>query len=527
MVWVFGWNLSQDRQVAEVRAVLERAAKAGYTGAVLSAGLDSLGRKPPEFFPRLEAIRDTCRRLGLELIPAVFSVGYGGGVLGYNPHLAEGLPVRDALFVAGGSEARFVPEPEVRLVNGGFEEHKGDRFAGYRFHDQPGEVSFADETVKRSGRCSIRLEHFTANPYGHGRVMQEVAVRPWRCYRVRLWVRTEGLEPAGAFRIAVLAGNRSLAPRTFDLPATTDGWRQVSLIFNSMDFEQVRVYAGVWGGRKGRFWLDDWQIEEVGPVNVLRRPGAPVTVRSEDGLVTYEEGRDYLPLVDPRFSLWNDDHPAAVLRLAPGGRIRPGQRLRVSWYHPMRIHSSQVTVCMAEPELYEICEREAALLAKHLEPRRVLLNMDEVRMGGTCAACAGKDMAKLLGECITRQVEILRRHRPGLEVMAWSDMLDPHHNAHGDYYLVQGSFEGSWRHVPRDLTMAVWGGRPRPESLEFFAREGFRVLAACYYDADNLSEVRRWLELCDPLPNVRGFMYTTWQKKYDLLEQFGELVRSR
>lgn len=527
LVWIFGWNLSEERQVQEVQSVLERAAKAGYTGAVLSAGLDSLGRKPAEFFPRLKAIRDTCRRLRLELIPAVFSVGYGGGVLGYNPHLAEGLPVRDALFVAGEKEARFVPDSGVQLVNGGFERHEGDRFPGYRFHDQPGQVSFADERVSRSGRCSIRLENFTANPYGHGRVMQEVALRPWRCYRVRLWVRTEGLQPPGAFQVAVLAGNRSLAPRQFDLPATTEGWREVSLIFNSLGLDRVRIYAGVWGGRAGRFWLDDWTVEEVGPINVLQRPGTPVTVRAVDGQTTYQEGRDFKPLRDPRFRLWDEDHPAAALRLLPGGRIRPGTHLRVSWYHPMRIHSSQITVCMAEPQLYEIYEQEAALLARYLEPKRVLLNMDEIRMGGTCAACEGKDMAKLLGQCISRQVAILRRHRPGLEVMVWSDMLDPHHNAHGDYYLVQGSFEGSWRYVPRDLSMAVWGGRPRPESLEFFAQEGFRMLAACYYDADDLTEVRRWLELCDPLPNVRGFMYTTWQRRYDWLEEFGRLVGAR
>ena len=44
----------------------------------------------------------------------------------------------------------------------------------------------------------------------------------------------------------------------------------------------------------------------------------------------------------------------------------------------MVINDSQVTVCMAEPELYQIFEHEAELLAEHLRPRRVLLNMDEI-----------------------------------------------------------------------------------------------------------------------------------------------------
>lgn len=523
LVWVFGWNLGRDSHVTEITALLERAAKAGYTGAVLSAGLDSLGRQSPDYFRRLDRLKAACERLGLELIPSVFSVGYGGGALGYNRHLAEGLPVRDALFVAGDKEARFRPEEDVRLNNGGFEEHRGDRFTGYTFHDQPGEVSFADTAVRHSGEVSIRLGNFTANAHGHGRVMQEVIVKPWRCYRVSLWVRTEDLEPTSGFQISVLAGERSLAPRTFDLPATGD-WRRLVLVFNSFTFDKVRLYAGMWGGRAGRLWLDDWSIEEIGPVNVLRRPGTPVTIRGEEGDTTFQEGRDYQPIEDPRFSPWNVDHEVPSLRLVEGGRIKPGQRLRVSWYHPMLIHDSQVTLCMAEPELYEIYDREARLLAEHLQPRRVLLNMDEVRMGGTCAACEGRDMAELLGECITRQVAALRRYRPGMQVMIWSDMLDPNHNAHGDYYLVQGSFEGSWRHVSKDLTMAVWGGALRESSLRFFADEGFPMLAACYYDADSLDEVRRWQAVAASLPNVRGFMYTTWQKRYDLLEDFAAVA---
>jgi hypothetical protein len=147
-----------------------------------------------------------------------------------------------------------------------------------------------------------------------------------------------------------------------------------------------------------------------------------------------------------------------------------------------------------------------------------------VRMGGTCQACRGRDMAQLLGECITRQVQIIRRHMPEAQIYISSDMLDPTHNARGDYYLVEGSFAGSWNHVPRDLTVAVWGGAPREKSLRFFAEQGFPMLVACYYDADDLAQVRSWLELSRQTPGVRGFMYTPWQRKYELLGPFGDLV---
>jgi hypothetical protein len=525
LVWVFGWNLGQDAQVPEVVQVLDTAAQHGCNGAMFSLGLDTLCRKSPDYFRRLDQVREACDRNRIEFIPAIFSVGYGGAALAHDRNLAEGLLVQDAPFQVEGTEAHFTPDRSVRLTNGDFEAFRGNRFDAFNFHDQPGEVSFVDTVIKHGGQASVRLEHFTANAHGHGRVMQEVRVKPHRAYRVSLWVKTLDLKPTRAFQVSVLAGKRSLAPRQFAIKPTSD-WQKLTLLFNSLEFESVRLYAGLWGGQEGQVWLDDWTIEEVGPLNVLHRPGTPVTVRSADRAVTYTEGQDYAPLIDPDYSPSRMDRPAVKLQLLPGSRIEDGQGLLVSYYHPMVIHGSQITVCMAEPALYEVFEHEARLLAEHVHPRRVMLNMDEVRMGGTCAACRGRPMGELLGECITRQTEILRRHLPEVQVYIWSDMLDPHHNAHGDYYVVAGDFTGSWEHVPKDLIIAVWGGTPREKSLRFFADQGFETLVACYYDANDLTDVQRWLELARPLPNVRGFMYTPWQKKYELLPAFADLIRA-
>ena len=522
-VWVFGWSLAEDSDVVEINQLLESAAGHGINGAVLSAGLDALSRRSPDYFRRLGEVEKTCHRLKLELVPAIFSVGYGSPALGFNRMLAEGIPVVDAPFLVQGPQARLVPDGALKLANPSFEEVLKDRFRGYNFHDQPGVVSFADRAVKHSGATSLRMENFTANPHGHGRVMQEIRVRPHRCYRVSVWVKTEDLQPAHAFQIMALANGRELAPREFDVHGTSD-WQKLSMLVNSLDCDKINVYAGVWGGKSGRFWLDDFSIEEVGPLNVLRRLGTPVTVKSGDGQVAFEENKDFAPLEDPQFNFYRTDRPAPPLRVLPRGRIHDGQKLLVSWYHPMVVHSSQVTVCMGEPELYEIFDREAKALAEHVHPRRVLLNMDEIRMGGTCRACEGKEMGRLLGECITREVAIVRRHIPACQVYIWSDMLDPNHNAHGDYYLVKGSFADSWKHVPRDLWIAVWGGAVREKSLTFFRDQGFDMLVACYYDADNLHDVKGWLTAAGPIPKVRGFMYTPWQKKYQLLPAFGDLI---
>ncbi len=525
-VWIFGWNLETQADVEGISRVVATAGAHGLNGAVVSFGLDTLCQKSPDYFDRLAQVRIACERNGLDLIPAVFSVGHGGGVLAHDRNLAEGLPVTNAPFLVQGGKARLIAEQSALLSNSGFEDFRDNHFARFDFHDQPGEISFADTQVRHGGKASIRLENFTANPHGHGRVMQQIRVQPQRCYRVGLWVKTEGLEPPRSFQVMVRGKDRDLAPRTFHVPATSD-WRPLAFLFNSLNEDHVNLYAGVWGGKSGKLWIDDWRVEEVGPLNVLHRPGTPVTVRDSQGTTTYAEGRDYAPLVDSSFNFGRVDRQAASLTILPGSRIKEGERLLLSWYHPMLIYEWQQTVCMAEPALYEVFDHEAKLLAERLHPKRVLLNMDEIRMGGTCAACRGRDMGELLGECITRQVEILRRYMPGVEVLIWSDMLDPNHNAHGNYYLVSGDFNGSWRHVPKDLVMAVWGDKPQEKNVRFFAEQGFRTLGACYYDADDLNDVKGWLELARRTRGTEGLMYTPWLRKYALLGDFGDLLKPR
>ena len=441
-VWVFGWGLDKDADVTDIQSLLENGAKHGINGAVFSCGLDELTRQDAAYFKHLDSILKTCDRLKIELVPAAFGIGYGSPALSFDPNLAEGLSVVDATFVAGKGEARIEPDASVKVVNGDFEQFKGDVFKSFDFQDDPGKVSFVDTQIKHGGKASLRLENFTTNEHGHGRIDQTIQVKPHRVYRLSLWVKTQDLSPLDGFNMMALTNDRDLVSRRYDIKATGD-WQQISTLVNSMDNDKITVYAGMRGGKSGKLWVDDWSLEEVGPINVLRRPGTPVRVKSDDGKTTYVEGKDYAPLKDPNFRLWHNDHAAPPLLLLPGSAIKEGQRLRVSWYHPMIIYSDQVPICMAEPELYEIFDRQTKALAEHVHAKHILLGTDEVRMGGTCQACAGRDMAQLLGQCITRQEKIVHKYLPDCRVMVWSDMLDPNHNAVDHYYLVKGSFVGS------------------------------------------------------------------------------------
>jgi hypothetical protein len=196
----------------------------------------------------------------------------------------------------------------------------------------------------------------------------------------------------------------------------------------------------------------------------------------------------------------------------------------VSYYHGFSINDGQTTICMGEPKVYEIWRDMARRMHAAVAPPRYVLSMDEIREGGTCEACRGRNMGKLLGEALTKQFQMLREVNPKVDVWVWSDMLDPNHNAHGNYYLVNGDYTGSWEHVPKDMGIMCWYYERRALSLPFFSKLGFRMMAGAYYDGDTLDNPRGWLEELDKTPGAQGIVYTTWLNKYKLLADFGKLV---
>ena len=85
---------------------------------VLSAGLDRLDKQPSDYFTRLEQFKQACNQYNIEIIPIIFSVGYGGSILAYDRNLAAGIPVKDALFVVKDEQASLAaligPSPQRR-----------------------------------------------------------------------------------------------------------------------------------------------------------------------------------------------------------------------------------------------------------------------------------------------------------------------------------------------------------------------------------------------------------------------------
>lgn len=529
LVFLSEFGLSSPAEVGTIERIIASGAAHGLNGAVIACGLDWLTGRSKEFMRGLAKVESACRRHRVELIPAVFSLGFGDMFLHHNRHLAEGLPVRDAPFLVGDDgTASLIPDPSVMIRNGNFEQRSGNTFSEFGYQDAPGLVTFADTQVYRSGHCSLRLENFKTDKWGHARISQKVLLRPYRSYRISIWVKTEGLKPQGVCRLVAVAPDenedRDLLVRDFDIPETTD-WQKISTVFNSQEHQSLILVAGIWEGKEGKVWLDDWSIQEIGPQHVLRRTGTPISVASEDGETVYEEGRDFHRLEDPDMNLWQNDTPAPPLTITPRSRIRPGDRIRLGWYHPVILFRKQIGICLGEPQIYQIAEQEAKALFKHLKPKRIFLDISQIRIAGTCANCANKDMSEMVGQAAARMAGIIRSLDPKIPIYIWADMFDPHHEADHDPHFFRGKLTDVWKYLPRDLIMVHWGPEPREKSLGFLMEKGFPVLGACHLDPDNPAQMEDWIRIGRIYGNLRGFMYASWQRNFDMLPHFCNLLK--
>ncbi|MFN7997548.1 MAG: carbohydrate binding domain-containing protein [Bryobacteraceae bacterium] len=523
--WTYaGARFGSDQELAQLEEVARTSAQHGMTAVVLS-GMDRISLANAAYLARLAKFKEFCDGLHLEIIPAGFKTGYGGSILSHDPNLAEGLAVEGALFVAGKTEARFVPDSPARLANSGFEEFKGDRANGFQEQDQPGHRSFVDRSVFHSGKASLRLENFGETAAGVARVQQEIRVTPNRCYRISAWVKTEGAEPGTLFSLkAFTADHRDLSP--FEPPlAPTGGWTKVTTAFNSWYADRIFLNAGVFEGVRGKVWVDDLAIEEVGLMNVIRRDGTPLQVRDEKTGTIYKEGQDFAPVRDAKLDFqW--EHEMPVIRLQAGGRIHPGARLRVDYYHGTTIYRDQVVACPSEPRVDAIWRQQFPLVEKYVAPRKYLLELDEMRAMNRCEACRRRNMgaAEMVGDVMNRVYRMVREFNPKAGVYVWSDMFDPNHNAVEQYYLVNGDLRDTVKYLPKDTGVVCWYYEKRRASLDFFSKLGFHTIGAAYYDADDLENPKGWLDALAETPGAEGIMYTTWSSKYKLLGAFGDLV---
>jgi len=567
-VWAVS-NLQHDNQADELIALIERAGKCGFNGLVLSDyRLNFLERMPEGYFKNVARVRRAADAAGVEIIPCVFPIGTSNGLLVHDPDLAEGVEVRDAPFVVNGRSVVPLRDFGTELLNGGLEQVSGHSFAGFSQQDAPGKRTFVDRDESHGGRFSCRVEHarrvapnaldtsreldtpgvldtstridkiLKSGKSGHsgGAILaQTVRVRPNACYRFSAWVKTRDLQPA-AVRLTAAGSTGFQRPLTFqDTPVEpTQDWTQIDVAFNTFDETEITLGVSEPGSRDGTLWIDDLALEELSLVNVLRRPGCPFTVSDLSGKNVYEEGKDYLPVRDDKLGRspypgeYEFRHPGPKLELTENSRIRDGQRLHVSWYHPVIVREREVACCLAEPKVAALLREQAKRVNDLFRPRIFFMLHDEDRVIGWCKACrdSQKTPGELLAANVGRCVAILKEVNPAAGVVVWSDMFDPFHNAvRSGYYFVNGALTNSWKGLPAGVAVANWNAVKPTDSLKWFAEQGHGQIIAGHYDGSGTDVLRKWWEAAQGVRGVTGFMYTTWRGDYSQLEACGKLLR--
>ena len=531
--WVYlAANMQGEGEPAHALAILRRAKAAGYNGVLMADyKFNVLDRVVDRYFKNMAEFRKTADELDMEIIPAVAGFGYSNGILAHNPNLAEEIPVKQQPLRVVNGKAIVNSELQTPIPGGDFEIAKGDSAVGWDYQDGPGTLSFIDSGEKHSGKASIRFENLsTIEPKnGLGRLIRKVKGKAWRQYHASVWIKTAGFERSNEVRVmAISPDGRTLSHSHVGVKPTQD-WTQHHAVFNSLGSDDFTFYCGVWGGTTGRIWFDDVKLEEVAFVNLIRRDDCPLVVTG-DNAQQFEEGKDFARLVDPRMGNvpWEGEyevfHEPPSLTLLPGGKITEGSKLKVSYFHTATIYEGQVAAALNHPAVFKIVEEQIRGVNKLLAPKSYMLSHDEIRIANWGAAARGdqRSPGQALADNMRQTIKLTRSITPNARLCTWNDMFDPHHNAvDGPYYLVNGSWKGSWEGLDPSITILNWNHGNADQSLAFFEKLGCPQILAGYYDGDPKAIIP-WLQKAKDVKTLRGVMYTTWANKYDDLEAFAK-----
>ena len=489
--WVYVTDgLLKESSVARVSNIVWMAKSNGMNGMMAGFGFDYFKYWPKERRDRLARIKEICEEAGIEIIPTMWSLGYGQ-MQNYDRNVVEGMPVEGVPFRVDGTNAVYdAASAPVQPI---------------------------------SAKTGLQREK------QYCRLIKKVSVKPHRRYRYAFEVRTQELVGDRPFMVIAVDATRKKynerAARKVDIRPTQD-WTRCELDFCSAESGAFYLYIGFMGGWKsGSFELRQVTLTEIAPERVLRRAGAPFALRNASTGETYEEGRDYV--IPDLLTQKRRKEAYITLALPPGSRVKAGDRLLFDSHTPALAQGGQVSTCLSEPSLYDYIEDSAIRTEAALHPKKWHISMDEFRNGGTCAACRarGLTMAQIYADGVTKAFNIIRKVHPGAEVYIWSDMLDPNHNAVKSYYNCRGSFEGGWKWVPKDLVICCWYGKKSHLSMPFFASKGFRTLAAAYYDEKPpFKNSRKWRDVVLSTEGATGIMYTTWRSAYGDLPEFCRML---
>eukprot|EP01047_Picozoa_sp_COSAG01_P058792 COSAG01_NODE_6973_length_3410_cov_2.729085_3_plen_425_part_00 len=361
---LFLQDIGASYNVTAVKGLFRRAKTAGYSSFILYdhnlGAIEAASRLNPEYLPSLRKVLSLAKSMGLEPIPQVYSYGHADGIVFQDASMAEARPATAKFVVAGSGRALVSAPPGAQpsaLPNGHFTGHEGgenpNKLTGWSTQDAIGTRTFYDSSVShRPGQASLRT---MASSAGTGatdkdaRVGQfNITVTPHSTVRATCFVQASGFE-AGKTDAGIQARIQwnfdgmnacdRVAVKTVNHPK----WTQVSTVCNVGNATDMQLYLGIWGNdgpAEAAFWWSDCKVELLpgsgGINNLVRRDGAPLLLKDEDGKV-YHEGQDYDPIANAapiQAGFYPAFQPASQqpnVTLPPTTRLKPGQPVTIDY----------------------------------------------------------------------------------------------------------------------------------------------------------------------------------------------------
>lgn len=508
MVLLRNTSLATDAKLETAKQQLQRAAITGYNCAILAASANLIQPQiaGDDYLARLESLRDEANRQGIGLVPSVMPFDSDAQISQFDPHLAEGLPVRDALYVVEGAEAHLRPDSPVTLVNSSFETVGQNGIPGWQLEGlHAGRSIKVDSSQALYGNSSLRLTN-VAEKTGRVsyRAIQKVRLPPFRLFRASVWIRSDDADVQGRAYLVARIGDRDLGLDSFRPPKGRE-WGRHDLFFNSLQGGDTEIWLMVSDGSSGAhtIWFDNLEIEQLGLANMLRRPDCPVVVRNERGRA-YEEGRDF-EIVDGQVITSspvgspNDNTPR--LTLTRNTRISDGERLRVNFYS--RICSRPLSLCTSSAQVYDFFVAGIDPLRNTLAPFGYHLATKYITTANWDDTCqrTKKTPGAQWGESLQRQIEILSGNGSRPVCFVWSDIYQPWADPYSGFWIRNGTFEDAWKHLPKDcVVMNAHHNAEESKSPRFFSANGYRQIIA------GDTEVGEWMQANGEIPGIVGVL---------------------
>ena len=530
-------DTSNDKGVETSKALMDRAAAAGYTGLILWDGaFDSLDdpNGSVEDADRLKVVIKHAASKHLKILATAAPFSFA-----LHTDWAEASRVIGSQFKVNRAQRRLDFLNSFRgLENGDFEAGRSGWF------DMGDEGTEVDSEVVHNGRYAAVVRDAKAN----ARFRQKLTLKPWRQYHLTFWYRSRNFH--GYSQVEILSKTGPLAvfstPSTlFQTSLSVDGsryWTQGDFVFNSRETTEAYLYFGVWGGCSGIIWFDDVQIEETALVYLLRCQRAPLRIYDPaHPEVALNERAQLREVVDPRMleahPFHDSFHGPPTVTLPPWTHLPDGFVIAMDYYAVFPIpRVNTVAMCLTDRAVLSWLKDDAHAIRKILPSGAgIMMQYDEIRQMNSCAECRAKHLSagELLAWSVGQAVRVFQASFPEGLLYTWSDMFDPYHNAVKDYYYVEGDLAGSWKGVPRAVTIMNWNLDNLRTSLIWFSGSDpqqpiphDQIIAAYYDRHEGVALVPQQLEQAKGIPGIRGMMYSTWVDDYSQLENFAAAVRA-